>query len=153
MSDIIEAKFTEVRERSLDTITAEIITITRQTQTMILHSAIEVGRRLCEAKEQVHHGEWGNYLAERVNFSVSTANNFMRVFKEYGDDQIDLFGTSKSQTFGNEKAARVTGGDMGKRCFRKHTRSTAGGSRFESGIALHGGRTRRSIGNLISRSL
>ena len=29
-------------------------------------------------------------------------------------------------------------GDMGRRCFRKHTRSTAGGSRFESGPALHG---------------
>lgn len=101
MNDMIEAKFTQVSERSLDTITAEIITITRQTQTMILQSAIEVGRRLCEAKEQVHHGEWGNYLAERVNFSVSTANNFMRVYKEYGDEQINLFGASKSQTFGN----------------------------------------------------
>lgn len=101
MNDMIEAKFTQVSERSLDTITAEIITITRQTQTMILQSAIEVGRRLCEAKEQVPHGEWGDYLKNRVDFSPSSANNFMRIFKEYGDDQIDLFGASKSQTFGN----------------------------------------------------
>ncbi|MFV0497579.1 MAG: DUF3102 domain-containing protein [Candidatus Fimivivens sp.] len=88
-------------KRSLNTITAEIVTITHQTQLMILHSAIEVGRRLCEAKEQVPHGTWGDYLKNEVNFSVSTANNFMRVFKEYGDDQIPLFGDSKSQTFGN----------------------------------------------------
>lgn len=88
-------------KRSLNTITAEIVTITRQTQLMILHSAIEVGRRLCEAKEQVPHGGWGEYLKNEVNFSVSTANNFMRVFKEFGDDQMPLFGDAKSQTFGN----------------------------------------------------
>ncbi|WMJ83176.1 DUF3102 domain-containing protein [Oscillospiraceae bacterium MB24-C1] len=88
-------------KRSLNTITAEIVTITRQTQLMILHSAIEVGRRLCEAKEQVAHGGWGEYLKNEVNFSVSTANNFMRVFKEFGDDQMPLFGDAKSQTFGN----------------------------------------------------
>lgn len=101
MNEVIEANYAPVKERSLETITAEIVAITQQTQMMILHSAIEVGRRLCEAKEQVHHGEWGKYLAEQVNFSVSTANNFMRIFKEYGDEQIDLFGASKSQTFGN----------------------------------------------------
>ena len=101
MSDIIEAKFTEVSERSLDTITAEIVTITDYAKKVIQHSAVEVGRRLCEAKEQVPHGEWGTYLAERVNFSGSTANNLMRIFKEYGDNQVDLCGKSKSQTFGN----------------------------------------------------
>lgn len=101
MSEMIEAAYTQVAERSLDTITAEIITITQQTQAMILHSAIEVGRRLCEAKEQVPHGEWGDYLKNKVDFSSSTANNFMRIFKEYGDNQISLFGDAKSQTFGN----------------------------------------------------
>ena len=88
-------------QRSLNTITAEIVTITRQTQLMILHSAIEIGRRLCEAKAQVPHGGWGDYLENEVNFSTSTANNFMRVYKEFGDDQLPLFGNSKSQTFGN----------------------------------------------------
>ena len=101
MSNIIEAAYTVQPQRNLDEITAEIVTITRQTQTMILHSAIEVGRRLCEAKEQVPHGEWGDYLRDRVSFSPSSANNFMRIFKEYGSDQMPLFGDSKSQTFGN----------------------------------------------------
>ena len=88
-------------KRRLNTITAEIVAITRQTQLMILHSAIEVGRRLCEAKEQVAHGGWGEYLKNEVNISVFTANNFMRVFKEFGDDQMPLFGDAKFQTFGN----------------------------------------------------
>lgn len=101
MSNIIEAAYTVQPQRNLDEITAEIVTITRQTQTMILHSAIEVGRRLCEAKEQVPHGEWGDYLRDKVSFSPSSANNFMRIFKEYGSDQMPLFGDSKSQTFGN----------------------------------------------------
>ena len=88
-------------KRSLSTITAEIVTITRQTQLMILHSAIEIGRRLCEAKAQVPHGGWVEYLENEVDFSISTANNFMRVYKEFGDDQMPLFGEAKSQTFGN----------------------------------------------------
>ena len=101
MNEMIEAAYTVQPQRNLEEITAEIVTITRQTQTMILHSAIEVGRRLCEAKEQIPHGEWGDYLRDKVDFSPSSANNFMRIFKEYGSDQMPLFGESKSQTFGN----------------------------------------------------
>lgn len=87
--------------RTLNTVTAEIITIKEQTQKLILDSAIELGRRLCEAKLMTEHGEWGAYLRDEVDFSQSTANNLMRIFEEYGDEQSSLFGASaKSQTFG-----------------------------------------------------
>ncbi len=36
----------------------------------------------------------------------------------------------------NKTLWRSATGNMGERCFRKHTCSTAGGSRFESGLAL-----------------
>ena len=83
-------------QRSLNTITAEIVTITKQTQLMILHSAIEIGRRLCEAKAQVPHGGWVEYLENEVDFSVSTANNFMRVYKEYSQ-AVALFAVPKDE--------------------------------------------------------
>ena len=55
-----------------------------------------------EAKELVPHGEWGNWLEEAVDYSKSTANNLMKIFEEYGSDQITLLDDNlKSQAFGN----------------------------------------------------
>lgn len=88
--------------RDIETVTQEIQLIKRQAENFMLQSAIEIGRRLQEAKALVPFGEWGNYLREKVEFSQSTANNMMRVAEEYGDEQISLFGVSaKSQAFGN----------------------------------------------------
>ena len=79
--------------RTLETVTAEIVTITAQTRYTMVSAAIEIGRRLVEAKELVPHGEWGKYLAEQVDFSASQANNMMRLFNEYGSGQESLFGS------------------------------------------------------------
>lgn len=88
--------------RDIETVTAEINIITEQTQRGLLTGAIEIGRRLVEAKSMVHHGEWGKYLQERVNYSQSSANNLMKLYQEYGDDQASLFSDFKnSQAFKN----------------------------------------------------
>lgn len=69
---------------------------------MMLNIAIEIGRRMCEVKAMLPHGEFGKWIEENTGHSVSSANNFMRLFNEYADDQITLFGAvSNSQTFGN----------------------------------------------------
>lgn len=95
----IEAEFTE---RTPEIVAAEIRQITDQTRKMVLNNSIEIGKRLCEAKEMVPHGEWGSWLEKEVNFKQSTANNLMRIYTEYGDIQGELWGASaKSQTFGN----------------------------------------------------
>lgn len=82
--------------RSLDTITTEIITITQQARCTMVSAAIEVGRRLVEAKAMVPYGEWGKYLEEKVDFSRSQANSMMRLYQEYGDAQESLFGGGKA---------------------------------------------------------
>lgn len=100
MSEIINVPMS--RQRDLSTITAEIRTLQGQAQRMVLEYAIEIGRRLTEAKTMVPHGEWGTYLQEELSFSKSTANNHMRLFEEYGADQITVFGAvAKSQTLGD----------------------------------------------------
>ncbi len=86
MSEIIT-----VQPRNIQTVTTEIRTIVRQTQQVMLSAAIEIGRRLTEAKGMVPYGEWGSYLRDEVEFSQSSANNFMRLFEEYGDRQESLF--------------------------------------------------------------
>lgn len=77
--------------RDIETVTTEIKTIRRQAQQVMLLSAIEIGRRLAEAKEMLPHGEWGKWLAESVDYSQSTADNLLRIYKEYGSQQESLF--------------------------------------------------------------
>ena len=83
-----------VREAQL---ASEINLITEQTKQMVLMNFIELGKRLTEAKAMVKHGEWGNWLKERVNYSQRTANNMMKLYAEYGASGI----ASKSQSIAN----------------------------------------------------
>lgn len=88
--------------RDIGVVTTEIRSLVQQAQQMALVYAIEIGRRLTEAKSLLPHGDWGKWLKEEVDFSQSSANNFMRIFEEYGDDQISIFGAqANSQTLGN----------------------------------------------------
>lgn len=90
------------KQRDINVVTTEIKTLCSQAQSMLLLYAIEIGRRLREAKDILPHGEWGAWLSEGVNFSQSTANNYMRIFDEYGAKQISVFGAeANSQTLGN----------------------------------------------------
>lgn len=90
-----------VNTRDIEVIAAEINNIKEQTRIMVLNNSIEIGRRLVEAKSIIQHGQWGRWLEESVNYSQRTANNLMRIFEEYGSNQISLFGTSNSQAFAN----------------------------------------------------
>ncbi len=79
---------------------SEINAIKRTTAQNVLSSAIEIGRLLCEAKEKVSFGEWGKWLKSNVAYSVTTANNMMRLYKERTKlDQIDLFGNNDFSIF------------------------------------------------------
>lgn len=67
----------------VDTLTAEINIYKQQAGACI----VEIGRRLIRAKEILPHGQWAAWLAEKVEFSERTAQNFMRVAKEYANPQ------------------------------------------------------------------
>lgn len=70
--------------REISVITDEIISLKAQANNMMLMYAIEVGRRLVEAKAMLQHGEWGAWLKDKVDFSQQTANNLMNIYEEYG---------------------------------------------------------------------
>jgi len=89
-------------ERTPQIIAAEINSIKDQTGKMLLYSAIEIGRRLTEAKSVVNHGEWLKWLEDSVSYSKSTAENLMRLSEEYGSKlPADYQDSANSQTFGN----------------------------------------------------
>ncbi len=95
--------------RSADTIAAEINGIKAQAGAVMAsafsfarRSVFEIGKRLEEAKSLLHHGEWGKWLAENVDYSESTANNIMRCYREFGDEQMDMLsGVSDAEFFGS----------------------------------------------------
>lgn len=88
------SKANEERENR---IVSEIHMITAQTKQVVLMASIEIGRRLTEAKSLIKHGQWGNWLKERVDYSQRTAINFMRIYKEYGENGL----AEKSQAIAN----------------------------------------------------
>lgn len=91
MSDVINVPM--AAQRDIRTITAEIKVYVAQG----MMAAIEIGRRLVEAKAMLQHGEWGTWLSEEVNISSSNAQIYMNVFKEYGDGQQSLYGNAGDQ--------------------------------------------------------
>lgn len=83
-------------------IALEINVIKRRLAQETMLAAVEIGRLLVRAKEKVPHGMWCDWLAENVAYSQSTANNLMRLYKEYGEqEQIDFFAENRMEIFGN----------------------------------------------------
>lgn len=81
-------------------IALEINIIKRRAAEGLLKDAIEIGRLLCEAKETVPRGKWGEWLEENVAYSTSTANNMMRLYNEQEKAaQLDLFGENGFEMF------------------------------------------------------
>lgn len=70
--------------RTPEVIATEINVIKGQARDVYVRSAIEIGRRLYEAKTMVPHGKWGDWLKSNVDYSERTAQNLMAVYEEYG---------------------------------------------------------------------
>lgn len=86
--------------RSIENITEEIQELKAEAQCTAVYYICRIGKRLAEAKSILPHGEWAEWLANKVEFSQRTASDFMRIYKEYGSDQTSLFG-GNSQAIAN----------------------------------------------------
>lgn len=79
-------------QRKIADVTRDIRVKTGQ----FLLDAIEIGRLLLEAKSMVEPGGWMQYVEDELPFSHSWANNYMRLYKEYGGEQLSIFGNSQA---------------------------------------------------------
>lgn len=80
LSEMFDGKAPAEPVRDIDIITEEINFYKQQAGMAIL----EIGKRLAEAKSQLSHGEWLPWLEEKVEFSERSAQQYMRLWKEYG---------------------------------------------------------------------
>lgn len=90
-----------VAVRSIEIVTAEIHTIRDNVARVFMDGVVQIGRRLEEAKQLVPQGEWLAYLDKELGYKPSTAQNYMRIAREFGDGQVGLSGKTASDFFGN----------------------------------------------------
>lgn len=79
-------------EFNIERTTAEILILKEQTAQNI----VEIGKRLIAVKDNLQHGEFSEWLKERVDISHRTANNFMKVATTFSNSQaIANLGSTK----------------------------------------------------------
>ena len=89
-------------KRTPEIIGAEIRALSVQCNTMRVQYAIEIGRRLCEAKDLCKHGEWLDFLKRETAYSQPKASRLMQIYREYAADQIGIEGAeAKYSTLNN----------------------------------------------------
>lgn len=89
--------------RTADVIASEIVGIkeaARKTlQTIATSAAVEIGKRLREAKALVPYGSWGEWLRVNVDYSERTAQNLLRIAEESAKGSFEaLLGLTYTQT-------------------------------------------------------
>ncbi|OUN10213.1 DUF3102 domain-containing protein [Flavonifractor sp. An91] len=70
-------------DRTIEVITGDILEAQRKGGEAVL----TIGKCLIEAKDMLSHGEWLPWLAEKVGYSEKTAQNFMRLAREFSNPQ------------------------------------------------------------------
>lgn len=80
-------------ERTIEEITADIL----QAQQTGGEAVLTIGKGLVEAKEKLNHGEWLDWLTERVNYSPRMAQKLMKLAREWTNaNALTHLGTAKA---------------------------------------------------------
>lgn len=69
----------DIEQHKLRKIEDKIIILKQKTAQNI----IDIGNYLNDAKKLLHHGEWGDWLENKVGFSARSASNYMRIAREF----------------------------------------------------------------------
>ena len=70
--------------RDIAAVTCEILHLKQE----LARNIVDIGLRLIEAKEMLSHGEWLPWLEAQAPFSEKTAQNYMRVAREFPNPQL-----------------------------------------------------------------
>lgn len=96
-----------VAVRSIEIVTAEITMIRDNARKVFLESVIQIGTRLEEAKQMVSSGEWTAYLTDKLGYKPSTAQNYMRIAREFGGGQVSISGKTAADAFGQLSYSQI----------------------------------------------
>ena len=103
-------------ERTPSIIAGEINRIKGQMKKFLFIDAMEIGRRLKEAKSIIPHDEWGRWVNEFVYYTERTAEIFMILYDGYRDqessftidgDHIQIYSNSLAQKLSKLTASQA----------------------------------------------
>lgn len=86
MTTLPSAGIDEQQSERINRITGQILNY----KAVMGVTIVEIGRLLSEARETLPRGAWGGWLREKVDFSERSAQNFMRIWREYGQSNPQL---------------------------------------------------------------
>lgn len=72
----------ELISNEIKEIETNIIRLKRETAENI----IQIGLELSKAKAKLSHGEWGDWLRDKVDFSQRTASTYMNIAKAFSSN-------------------------------------------------------------------
>lgn len=104
---IVNAEYRIEQERTLPVIASEILQIERNVCSVAIDGAIQIGRKLQEAKEKVEHGHWEDWCRDNLNYSKRQAENFVKISLEYGDENSPYAKAQALADFSYTKALRL----------------------------------------------
>ena len=83
--EIMENKIYDVAEvSSANMLAVRIRTTIRNTQKIMLDSAISIGQDLMQAQKLVADGEWQEWVEQATGMTCSSARKYMQIAREYG---------------------------------------------------------------------
>lgn len=71
-------------QRDIEAVTCEILHLKQE----LAQNIVNIGIRLIEAKEMLPHGEWLPWLEKNVRFSEASAQNYMKVAREFPNPEL-----------------------------------------------------------------
>lgn len=107
MNEIVNAEYRVVQERTLPVIASEILQIERNVYAVAMDGAIQIGRKLQEAKDMVEYGQWESWCRDNLNYSHSQATRFMKIATEFGDKNTPYSKIATSQEVSISKALEL----------------------------------------------
>ena len=78
-------------EQRLTVLAGEIRAITAHARRVLASAAIDIGKRLIEARALVPEGRWGEWLEKNVEYSQRQAQLMMQLAERYGDSLPEVY--------------------------------------------------------------
>ena len=119
--------------RDAGIIAQEINQIKAEVRDTAIRGAIEIGKRLLEAKSLVPYGSWGKWLEDNVDYSERTAQKLMRIAKEYGRKETQAL--SEIQNTEQAVLLLVLGADERERFVQEHDMASMSTRQLEEELA------------------
>lgn len=104
MSEIINADFRVVQQRTPEVVCTEIKMIENHVCQTVLEGAVQIGTRLAELKGMLGHGNWLSWCKENLEYSDRQVRRYIEIADNYGNENSVFSKWTTSSDFSISKA-------------------------------------------------